>query len=59
MFRILTTLVERGKQSDEGFAALQRKAEELTPYAVAIRYPDDFYLPFAEEAIEALSIPMI
>ncbi|HEX3045294.1 MAG TPA: HEPN domain-containing protein [Bacillota bacterium] len=52
----LADLVELCKQSDITFSSIQRKAEELTPYAVALRYPDDFYLPSKEEAREALAI---
>lgn len=40
-------------QVDKSFASIQREAETLTPYAVEIRYPDDFYMPTEEEAKEA------
>jgi len=40
---------------DEKFKELdQEKLEELTFYAVEIRYPDAFYQPSIEEAREAL-----
>ena len=30
--------------------------EKLTPYAVEIRYPDDFYMQSEDEALEAYKI---
>ncbi len=32
------------------------EAEQLTPYAVEIRYPDDYFNPTSEEAKEAFFI---
>lgn len=43
-------------QVDLSFAVIQRKAETLTPFAVEIRYPDDFYMPSREETEEAFSV---
>jgi hypothetical protein len=43
-------------QVDLSFAIIQRKAEKLTPFAVEIRYPDDFYMPTRQEAEEAFAI---
>ncbi len=54
----LADLVAICMQVDLAFAALQRKAETLTPFAVEIRYPDDFYMPTIEEAQEAYAIAM-
>jgi uncharacterized protein YecE (DUF72 family) len=43
--------------NDEDFEKLYDiKAESLTPYAVEIRYPDEFYFPSLEEAKEAIKI---
>jgi HEPN domain-containing protein len=52
----LADLVAVCIQVDPAFATIQRKAEILTPFAVEIRYPDDFYMPTREEAEEAFSI---
>ncbi|MFQ5419161.1 MAG: HEPN domain-containing protein [Anaerolineae bacterium] len=52
----LADLVAICMQVDLAFAAIQRKAETLTPFAVEIRYPDDFYMPTREEAEEAFAI---
>jgi HEPN domain-containing protein len=52
----LADLVAICMQVDLAFAAIQRKAETLTPFAVEIRYPDDFYMPTKEEAKEAFAI---
>ncbi len=52
----LADLVAICMQVDETFATIQRKAETLTPFAVEIRYPDDFYMPSIEEANEAYAI---
>jgi len=34
----------------------QMKADELTKYAVDVRYPDEFYMPTLEEAEECIKI---
>lgn len=52
----LADIVEACMQIDGDFASILRKAETLTPYAVEIRYPDDFYMPTREEAEESLGI---
>lgn len=52
----LADLVAVCMQVDEAFATIQRKAETLTPFAVEIRYPDDFYMPTIQEATEAYAI---
>lgn len=52
----LADIVDACMQFDPDFVLIQRKAETLTPYAVEIRYPDDFYMPTKAEAEEALSI---
>ena len=41
---------------DLAFATIQRDAETLTPFAIEIRYPDDFYMPTRQEAEEAFAI---
>ena len=52
----LADLVAICMQVDMSFAAIQRKAEILTPFAVEIRYPDDFYMPSRKETEEAFAI---
>lgn len=52
----LADLVAICMQVDLSFAVIQRKAETLTPFAVEIRYPDDFYMPSREETEEAFSV---
>lgn len=52
----LADLVAICMQVDLAFANIQRKAEILTPFAVEIRYPDDFYVPTREETEEAFAI---
>lgn len=52
----LADLVAICMKVDLAFAAIQRKAETLTPFAVEIRYPDDFYMPTKEETEEAFAI---
>ena len=52
----LADLVALCMQVDLAFAAIQRKAETLTPFAVEIRYPDDFYMPTRQETEEAFAI---
>ena len=52
----LADIVAQCMQVDGSFASIQRKAEMLTPYAVEIRYPDDFYMPTKQEAEESLAI---
>ncbi|MFZ4617040.1 MAG: HEPN domain-containing protein [Rectinemataceae bacterium] len=45
-------LIELGAVRDPDLTAFA-SAEELSPYGVDIRYPDDFYLPTEEEAQSA------
>lgn len=52
----LADLVAICMQVDLTFATIQRKAETLTPFAVEIRYPDDFYMPTRKEADDAFAI---
>jgi HEPN domain-containing protein len=52
----LADIVAVCMEVDRSFASIQRKAEILTPYAVEIRYPDDFYMPTKQEAEESLAI---
>lgn len=52
----LADLVAICMQVDLSFAAIQRKAETLTPFAVEIRYPDDFYMPSRKETEEAFAV---
>ncbi len=52
----LADLVAVCIQVDPSFAEIQRKAEMLTPFAVEIRYPDDYYMPSSREAEEAYNI---
>ncbi|MEA3240258.1 MAG: HEPN domain-containing protein [Pseudomonadota bacterium] len=52
----LADIVEACMQVDPAFTLIQRKAETLTPYAVEVRYPDDFYIPTRQEAEESLTI---
>ncbi len=52
----LADLVAICMQVNLAFAAIQRKAETLTPFAVEIRYPDDFYMPSRQETEEAFAI---
>ena len=41
---------------DGSFRHIQERAEILTPFATVNRYPDDWYLPSANETGEALEI---
>lgn len=43
---------------DEVFSSYISMAEILTPYAVDIRYPDDFCMPSEQEAREAYAIAL-
>jgi HEPN domain-containing protein len=52
----LKALVEKAMVLDRTFDQILEKAESLTPYAVAIRYPDDFHMPSLEDANEAFAI---
>ncbi len=49
--RIVQTCVEK----DSDFVVLFEKGiDDLTSYAIEVRYPDDFYFPSAEEAALAI-----
>ncbi len=50
----ISILVARCTDYDSKFDQLQR-FDFLTSYAVSLRYPDDFYMPELEEAVEALA----
>jgi HEPN domain-containing protein len=52
----LKALVEKAMGLDNTFAIILEKAESLTPYAVTIKYPDDFRMPSREEAESAFAI---
>ncbi len=52
----LADLVVICMEVELAFAVIQRKAETLTPFAVEIRYPDDFYMPTRQEDEEAFAI---
>jgi HEPN domain-containing protein len=52
----LADLVAICMEVDKAFSLIQRQAETLTPFAVEIRYPDDFYMPTLAEAQEAYKI---
>ena len=53
----ISELIELCKDIDVNFDALyDMQADDLTKYAVDIRYPDDFYFPTIEETKEALEI---
>lgn len=50
----LVRLVDLGTQHDSSFASLRGLSEELTPYAVELRYDAEFW-PALETANQALS----
>ena len=52
----LKALVEKAMARDQTFKQILEKAESLSPYAVTIRYPDDFRMPSREEAEDAFVI---
>jgi HEPN domain-containing protein len=49
----LADLVALCSENDPMFKEIIEKAESLTPFAVEIRYPDDFIVPTIEETKEA------
>ena len=53
----ISMLVAKCAEYDDEFKVLQRY-DFLTSYAVSLRYPDDFYMPEAEEAREALAVAL-
>ena len=48
----LADLVLLCSEKDSTFNEIMEKAESLTPFAVEIRYPDDFHVPTIEETKE-------
>ncbi len=52
----LADLIGICNQTDTSFSKYIIEVEKLTPYAVEIRYPDDFYMPSEDEAREAYKI---
>ncbi|MCK5201663.1 MAG: HEPN domain-containing protein [Spirochaetales bacterium] len=48
----LADLVLLCSEKDSTFNEIMEKAESLTPFAVEIRYPDDFHAPTIEETKE-------
>lgn len=52
----LADLIGICNQTDISFSKYITEMEKLTPYAVEIRYLDDFYMPSEEEAREAYKI---
>jgi HEPN domain-containing protein len=52
----LADLVVVCMEVDESFASIRKNAETLTPFAVEVRYPDDFYMPTLQEAEDAYAI---
>lgn len=51
----LEKLIELCAQRDPSFASLKTAAQELTPYAVELRYDDEFW-PAAETVRQALDV---
>ena len=47
-------LITRCEKRDKEISALKEEADELTDYAVEIRYPDAMVVPTLEEAREAV-----
>lgn len=52
----LHQLLDLCKQVDKSFDELRAAADMLNPYAVEIRYPDNFYEYSIDEAREAISL---
>ncbi|RKX92154.1 MAG: DNA-binding protein [Spirochaetes bacterium] len=52
----LADLITKAATLDKDIESLIYEAEQLTPYAVEIRYPDDYFNPTSEEAKEAFFI---
>jgi len=53
----LEKLVELCAQRDPGFLSLKATSQELTPYAVELRYDDEFW-PALETARQALDVAL-
>ena len=52
----LGRLIEICSQNDAAFNTLRDEAELLSNYGVAVRYPDEWYIPSTEETQEACEI---
>jgi len=53
----IATLLELCLKKDKDFENLDiEKLEELTYYAVEVRYPETFYIPSFQEALEAVEL---
>ena len=53
----IAELIQLCSEIDSNFEKLyQMRVDDLTKYAVDIRYPDDFYMPTIEEANKCLEI---
>ena len=49
-------LVTKCEDKDNEISVLKEEADELTDYAVVVRYPDDWFVPDLEEAEGAFEI---
>ena len=49
-------LVTKCEDKDSEISVLKEEADELTDYAVVVRYPDDWFVPDLEEAKGAFEI---
>lgn len=49
-------LIAKCELKDKEIGYLKEEADILTDYAVAVRYPDDYYVPPIEEAREAYEL---
>ncbi|MEA3325226.1 MAG: HEPN domain-containing protein [Euryarchaeota archaeon] len=49
-------LITKCEDKDNEIVVLKEEADELTDYAVVVRYPDDWFVPDLEEAKEAFEI---
>ncbi len=54
----LEYLINLASKVEPSFLDLMEDVSKLTPYAVEVRYPDDFYTPTLEEAEEAYKIAL-
>ena len=49
-------LITKCEDKDNEIAVLKEEADELTDYAVVVRYPDDWFVPDLEDAEGAFEI---
>ena len=49
-------MITKCEETDNEIAVLKEEADELTDYAVVVRYPDDWFVPDLEEAKGAFEI---